>query len=80
MHLIALVSLVGDHAAATVLSQIMYWHKGRLRVHFNGKLWLAKSRVEMCQETGITLDQVQAYNAFTGETGLDCDGAPPVQK
>jgi len=49
--------LVGDHAAVVVLCQIIYWHEGRLRVPRKGQLWLAKSRSEMCAETGITLDQ-----------------------
>lgn len=53
----ALISITGDHASAVVLSQIFYWHKGRLRVVFHGKYWLAKSRADMCQETGITLKQ-----------------------
>lgn len=53
----ALVSVVGDHASVTVLSQIGYWSQGRLRVQWKGQYWLAKSRTEMCAETGITLDQ-----------------------
>ena len=52
-----LIELTGSHAAATVLSQIIYWHKGRLRVQRKGLYWLAKSRAEMCRETGITLRQ-----------------------
>ena len=56
----AFVILTGDHASAVVLSQIMYWHQGRLRVEFprnSDTYWLAKSRAEMCEETGITLEQ-----------------------
>lgn len=60
-HIIAfyppLVEVTGDHASAVVLSQIMYWHQGRLRVIRHGKHWLAKSREAMCEETGVTLDQ-----------------------
>jgi hypothetical protein len=52
-----LIPLVGDHAAVVVLCQIMYWHEGRLRVWRKGQYWLAKSRADMCAETGITLDQ-----------------------
>jgi hypothetical protein len=53
----SLIAQTGDHTAAVVLSQIMYWHSGRLRVKRKGTLWLVKSRADMCKETGITLDQ-----------------------
>lgn len=67
---LALVELTGDHTAATVLSQIMYWHQGRLRVPRKGTLWLAKSRAEMCAETAITLDQYRRIMPLLVKLGL----------
>lgn len=53
----SLVPKTGGHLAAAVLSQIMYWHTGRLRVSRHGTFWLAKSREELCQEVSMTIDQ-----------------------
>lgn len=73
----AFVTLTGSHAAAVVLSQIMYWHHGRLKVSRKGVLWLVKSRAEMCEETGVSLDQYKriipkliALNLIVTERGL----------
>lgn len=52
-----LVSKTGSHVAAATLGQIMYWHQGRLKIKRRNTYWLVKSRTEMCEETGMTLDQ-----------------------
>ena len=54
---------------AIVLSQIFYWNQGRLRVKRKGTLWLAKSRAEMCQETGISLYQEKRAIAYLKRHG-----------
>lgn len=52
-----------DVVTAVLLSQIIFWFKpdkqgkSKLRVVRGGRLWLAKSREEMMEETGLTLDQ-----------------------
>jgi len=66
----SLVSEVGDHTSAVVLSQIGYWHRGRLRINRGGKMWLVKSRAEMCAETGITLDQYKRVMPLLTRRGL----------
>jgi len=66
----SLIPLVGDATAALVLCQIMYWHQGRLRVPRHGRLWLAKSRLEMCAETGITLEQYKRIMPLLVQRGL----------
>lgn len=69
VRLVALVAITGDHASAMVLNQIMYWHSGRLQVMRKGTLWLAKSRAEMCAETGITLDQYKRIMPLLAKQG-----------
>lgn len=66
----SLVSITGSHSAAAILSQIMYWHQGRLRVERKGTYWLAKSRAEMCEETGVTLDQYKRIMPLLTRKGL----------
>lgn len=68
--MLTLVQATGDHASAIVLSQIMYWHDGRLQVQRKGSYWLAKSRTEMCAETGITLDQYKRIMPLLAKLGL----------
>lgn len=65
-----LLPIVGDHATAVVLGQIMYWHQGKLRVQRQGHLWLAKSRADMCRECGITLDQYKRIVPKLQKLGL----------
>jgi hypothetical protein len=55
---------------ALVLSKIFYWYSGRLRVKRKGQLWLAKSRAEMCEETGLSLDQQNRAIASLKHQGL----------
>lgn len=67
----SLISITGSHAAAMVLSQIFYWHEGnRLRIFRKGHKWLVKSRAEMCEETGITLQQYKRIIPLLIDKGL----------
>jgi hypothetical protein len=54
---------------AIVLSQIFYWNDGRLRVKRKGAWWLAKSRAEMCKETGLSLHQQKRAITFLKRYG-----------
>lgn len=60
------VHITGSLATAVVLEQIMYWHspdkngRSRLRTRYAEDYWLAKSRQEMMEETGVSLKQYQA--------------------
>lgn len=65
-----MVGALGDHATAVVFFQIGYWHDGRLRVKRKGTMWLAKSREDMCRETGITLDQYKRIIPRLRDLGL----------
>lgn len=66
-----LIALTGSTNAAILLSQIMYWHRGsKLRVRRDGHLWLAKSRQDMCGETGLSLEQYKHAIKVLARKGL----------
>lgn len=56
---------LNDPVAAILCSQIHYWYSSakngnsKLRVQKNGKFWIAKSRLEWSEETGLTDSQVK---------------------
>lgn len=57
------VRIGGDLATGLLLSQLVYWFKpgktgkSKLTIVRDGRRWLAKSREDMCAETGLTLKQ-----------------------
>lgn len=73
---VALSSALGSLPAALILEQILYWHcpdkhgKCKLRVWAKGILWLAKSRQEMMEETGVTLKQYRTAIPALQKAGL----------
>lgn len=69
-------AITGDVASALLLSQVVYWFKpGRngktkLRVWRDGKLWLAKSRAEWREETGLGEQQYRRAVLKLADLGL----------
>lgn len=59
------ISLTKSLPVATLLSQIVYWHSPskktgkdhKMTVVREGAFWIAKTREEWCEETGLSLDQ-----------------------
>lgn len=71
------VDLTGDLVAGALLSQIVYWHmpssktgKTKLRVKRGGRLCLAKTRQEICDEACITLAQYRRAIKILKDLGL----------
>ena len=66
----------GDLVTGTLLSQLAYWFKpdkdgkSKLKIQMDGKLWLAKSREELCAECSMTLDQYRRAIRVLIDKGL----------
>jgi hypothetical protein len=56
--------------AALLLSQMIYWTAGRLRVERGGYLWIAKSREEWSGDTCLTFEQVKDALSFLKKNRL----------
>ncbi len=67
---------VGDVVAALVMSQVHYWYspsktgKSKLRVHRDGKWWVAKSLQEWAAECHLSLMQVRRSIGILESKGL----------
>jgi hypothetical protein len=48
------VDMAGSLPGGMILGQIVYWHKGRLRVERDGELWLAKTHEAWWDEVRVT--------------------------
>lgn len=82
---------LNDPVAAILCSQIHYWYSSakngnsKLRVQKNGKFWIAKSRLEWSEETGLpTLIFICKYAAaalnYWKENAVTKDYSVPVAK
>ncbi len=66
----------GDLAVGSLLDQIVYWHRpgkngqSKLRVERDGQQWVAKTREEWCEETGISPKQYRRAFGVLLERGL----------
>ena len=72
-----IVACDGDHVAAIIFSQLLYWHlpakkggKARLRVKKNGHLWVAKQQDEWWGECRVKKGTAKTKIAKLEELGL----------
>lgn len=67
---------LGNVVAGVLLSQILYWFrpdaqgKTKVKVKQDGKVWVAKHRKEMMEETGLTLWEYKQSIALLVKLGL----------
>ena len=70
------VDIVEDLVAGILLSQIIFWHlpntdgEGKLRVHREGRLWLAKGREDWWEECRISPKQFDRASTMMVTQGL----------
>lgn len=70
------VTAAGGLVEGVLLSQIAFWFrpnktgKTKLRVDIDGRMWLAKTREELCAECGVTTDQYKRCVKVLKDRGL----------
>lgn len=70
------MQMVGDHAAASVLTRIVYWFsptkegQKRTRILKNGKCWIAKTDEDWYEECYVTKDQMRRIKSLLISLGV----------
>lgn len=71
-----LTHVTGSLAATVLLEQVLYWFaptpsgRTKLRVEYDGHLWLAKSRTDMMADTGLTMRQYKSATITLVNLGI----------